>query len=315
MMKMLKKGAIMKRIAIYPIIPAVLLIMSSILNAQETKSDTAGAVKGWKKSLNAGLNLTQSSFSDNWVGGDAGNLSWVAQVNGTFEKQISTKFTFRNISILQFGQTSSQDKDTKRWSRPSKSTDKIDLDNLGRFTLHTFVDPFVDFRLQSEFLDASYAPKKRLFNPVLLTESAGIARLVYQKDKNQVLTRLGFAVREKFDRAIDDTLSGTTKYKTATDGGLESVTDVTYQFASSISYIGRLSILKAFFYSKKDELKGTPQENYWKTVDFDWENTLNVNITKLVTMNFYSQLIYDKQVSLAGQFEETFGLGLKFNLY
>jgi hypothetical protein len=305
----------MNKIIKYLTIFCVFVMTSPPVKAQEAKSDSVGIGQGWKKSLNAGLNLTQSSFSDNWVGGDAGNLSWLAQVNGTFENQISEKFNFRNISILQFGQISSQDKDTKNWSRPRKSTDKIDLDNLGRLTLHAFVDPFVDFRIQSEFLDASYAPKQRLFNPVLLTESAGIAKMVYQRDKNQVLTRLGFAVRENINKAIDDTLAETTKYETATDGGLESVTDVAYQFASNVSYIGRLSILKAFFYSKKDDFKGTPQENYWKTVDFNWENTLNVNVTKILTMSFYSQLIYDKQVSLAGQFEETFGLGLKFNLY
>jgi hypothetical protein len=298
----------------YLIILIAFMMTSPLVNAQEAKSDSVAVGKAWKKSLNAGLNLTQSSFSDNWVGGDAGNLSWIAQVNGTFEKQTSPTFNFRNTSILQFGQISSQNKDTKKWTRPHKSTDKIELDNLGRFTLHAFVDPFIGLRIQSEFLDASYTPKSRLFNPVLLTESAGIARAVYQKEKNQVVTRLGLAIRENIDRAISDTAAGTTRYKTATDGGLESVTNVQYQMASNISYIGRLSILKAFFYSKKNELKGTPQANYWKAVDFDLESTLNVNVTKIVTMNFYAQLIYDKQVSLAGQFEETFGLGLKFSL-
>jgi hypothetical protein len=309
-----EKGDPVKKLADYLIIFVILMMISRVLHAQDAKSDSSDIGK-WKKSLNAGLNLTQSSFSDNWVGGDAGNLSWIAQVNGNFEKQTSPIFNFRNITILQFGQIASQDKDTKRWSRPHKSTDKIDLDNLGRFTLHAFVDPFVDLRIQSEFLDASYAPKKRFLNPVLLTESAGIAKVVYKKEKNQVLTRLGFAIRENMNRAIDDTLAGTTKYTTSTDGGLESVTDVTYQFASNVSYIGRLSILKAFFFSKADDFKGTPQQDYWKAVDFDLENTLNVSITKIVAMNFYAQLIYDKQVSLAGQFEETFGLGLKFTLY
>ncbi|HBC46706.1 MAG TPA: hypothetical protein DCZ43_06640, partial [candidate division Zixibacteria bacterium] len=218
----------------------------------------------------------------------------------------------------QFGQTHQQDKTTKHWNRPLKSSDKIDLDNLGRFTLHAFVDPFVAFRFQSQFLDASYDPMKRMINPILLTESAGIARMIYQKDKDQVLSRLGFAFRENLDRAIQgtaaDILDKKTKLVSTNDGGIESVTDAQYKLASNISYTGKLTIFKAVFFSKKNDFKGTPAENYWKAIDVNWESTFAASLTKLITANLYTQVIYDKEISLKGRFKETFGLGLTFKL-
>ena len=57
-------------------------------------------------------------------------------------------FDMRSTLKLSFGQTMTQDT-SKTWDKPRKSTDLIDWDNLGRFTLHKFVDPFVAFRLDS----------------------------------------------------------------------------------------------------------------------------------------------------------------------
>jgi hypothetical protein len=279
------------------LIIAVLAFGWSLARAIDPTTDSTNT-KAWKKTLDVGLNMSQNSYSDNWVGGEAGNISWTALANGTFEKQFSPIFNFRNTSNLQFGQTHTQDKVTKVWNRPQKSTDKIDLDNLGRFTLHAFVDPFAAFRLQTQFLDDSYSPIKRAFNPILLTESAGIARMIYQKDKNQVLSRLGFAIRENIDKTIADTLSKKFKYKNSNDGGLESVTDAQYAFGSNIGYTGKLTIFKALYFSKKNDFKGTPQANYWKAVDVNLENTVVASITKLIVVNFYTQLLYDKELSL-----------------
>ena len=268
----------------------------------------------WKKSVDLGFTISQNSYSDNWVGGEAGNIAWVSLANGTFERQFSPKFNFRNTSNLQFGQTHTQDKDTKDWKKPVKSTDKIDIDNLGRLTLQAFVDPFVAFRLQSQFLDASFEPIQRLFNPILLTESAGIAKTLLNRDKNQVLTRLGFSIRQNLNRVISDTITEDTKLETDSDGGLESVTDATYKLAANINYTGKLTIFRAIFFSESDKFKGQPEENYWKAVDVNLENTISAAITKYISLNFYTQLLYDKQVSLKGRFKETFGLGLTVKL-
>lgn len=272
----------------------------------------------WTKSLDMGLNLTQNSYSDNWVGGDVGSMAWMALANGIFEKQVSPKFNFKNTTRLQFGQTHTQDQTTKNWQKPIKSTDKIDIENLGRLTLKAWVDPYVAFRLETQFLDASYEPLKRALNPMLLTESAGIAKTLFSRDKDQILTRFGLSLRERLNRVIpgtpEDTLAKNTELETTTDGGLESVTDMQYKLASNISYIGKLSLFKALFFSEKAEFEGTPAADYWKTIDANFENSLSVAFSKYLALSFYAQLLYDKQIDLKGRFKETFGLGLTYKM-
>ncbi|MEE9554921.1 MAG: DUF3078 domain-containing protein [candidate division Zixibacteria bacterium] len=279
---------------------------------QLVNSSTLAAGEPWSKSIDMGLNLTQNSYSDSWTGGEAGNISWVSKADAIFEKQFSPKFNFKNISKLQFGQTHTQDKETKVWARPTKSTDKIDIENLGRITLDTYVDPYIAFRIESQFLDASYDPLKRYINPILLTESAGVARMLYEKEKDQILSRLGFSVRQSMNKIIVDTTAETFETETSSDGGIESVSDIHFVFSERLNYIGKLSLFKALFYSEKDAFIGTPAEDYWKAVDVNFESTISASVTKYVVVTLYAQLLYDKQVDLRGRFKETLALGLTY---
>ena len=286
-----------------------ILLIALILLAN---SSMVAAGEPWSKSIDLGLNMTQNSYSDSWTGGEVGNISWVSKADAIFEKQVSPKFNFKNISKLQFGQTHTQDKVTKNWARPTKSTDKIDIENLGRFTLDTYVDPYLAFRIESQFLDASYDPLKRYINPILLTESTGISRMLYEKDKDQILSRLGFSVRQNINKIIVDTVAETFETETSSDGGIESVSDIHFVFSEKLNYIGKLSLFKALYYSRKDDFTGTPAEDYWKAVDVNFESTISASITKYVVVTLYAQLLYDKQVDLRGRFKQTLALGLTY---
>ena len=101
---------------------------------------------------------------------------------------------------------------------------------------------------------------------------------------------------------------------TDTDGGLESVTDVSLTLSERLHYTGKLTLFKALFYSKKDDVKGTPYEDDWKAVDVAWENIIDASITKIITVRLYTQFLYDKQVSRKGRLKETLGIGFVFNL-
>ena len=275
---------------------------------------SASAGEPWKKSIDFGLNLTQNSYSDSWTGGEAGNMTWVSKVDAIFEKKVSPKFNFKNTTKLQYGQTHTQEQTTKDWQKPTKSTDKIDIENVGRLTLQSYVDPYVAFRIESQFLDASYDPIKRYINPILLTESAGISRLFYAKDKNEILSRLGFSIRQNIDKVIIDTVAEEFEYKTATDGGIESVSDIHYVFSDKLNYMGKLTLFKALFFSEKDEFEGSPAEDYWKAVDVNFESTISASISKYIVVSFYAQLLYDKQIDRRGRFKETLALGLTYKL-
>jgi len=277
---------------------------------------------GWKTSLVFDLTANQTAYSDSWTGGEAGALSWVSNLNGSAEKQLTPSFNFKSMLKMSFGQTHSQktdDEGNRYWEKPKKSTDLIDWDNVGRLTRGWVVDPFVGFRLESQFLDASVENEDRYFSPLKLTESAGIARKIYEKDKDEIISRLGLAVKQTFIKGLSDTntvVDDPPDYirddSTLTDGGIESVTDAKLTLHENIQYTGKLTIYKALFFSKKDEVaKETPERaDYWKAIDVNWENIVSAKITKVISVNFYLQFLYDKQVEKRGRLKETLGIGI-----
>ncbi len=289
----------------------ILLALAMIAAGASAQDETP---VGWQKTMVLDFTTTQTAYSDSWSGGEAGSVNWVVNLNSTAEKAFSPKFNFKSNLRLSFGQTLTQTittddmgATTKNWEKPKKSTDLIDWENVGLFTLGKFVDPYVAFRLESQFLDASNEAKKLYFTPVKLTESAGMARRFYAKDKSFITSRLGVAMRQIISRTAEADL--TVFDKTVTDGGLESVTDAEFHFGEKLSYIGKLSLFRAFYNSEKDDLVGTVAEDYWLAIDVNWENSVNAYITKIVTVKLYTQLLFDKEISVQGRFKETLGIG------
>ena len=283
----------------------ILLLPVVVLSADST--DT-----GWKHSLVVDITTTQTGYSDSWVGGEAGSFNWVGNLNSSAEKQFSPKFDFKSTLKISFGQTKTQDAETKEWSPAVKSTDLIDFENVGNFTLGGFVDPYVAFRVETQFYDGSTPGKKLYFSPMKLTESAGMLKHLYKKDKEFVTTRLGFGMRQILKSSVDSAL--TSFDTTLTDGGIESVTDAVFKLSERMTYTGKLSLYKAFYFSESDAIKGQTNEDYWKAVDVNWENIVTAQVSKIITVNLYTQLLYDKEISKKGRFKETIAVGFVFKL-
>ncbi len=296
-----------------PITLALLLLVVSGAWAAEADSTFVG----WRKSLTADITITQAGYSDSWAGDEVSSFNWVSNLNGKAEKQLATWFDFKSTLKISFGQTITQDTasdGSREWGDWRKSTDLIDWENVGLITLHQFVDPYVAFRLETRFYDGTNADKKLWFSPLRLTESAGIARKVYTKKDDFVLSRVGLAIRETFKSAIVNPVTLETTDSTLTDGGLESVTDASLTLHENILYTSKLTVYRAFFFSRSDEVKGTEYEDYWKAIDVAWENILAAQVTRFVTVNLYTQILYDKEISKKGRFKETVAIGLAFKL-
>jgi hypothetical protein len=290
---------------------AALLLTLTFIQLSKAADSTA---TGWKKSLIVDITTTQTSYSDSWVGGEAGSFNWVGNLNGFAEKKMAAWMEFKSTLKLSFGQTMTQDEESKQWSKARKSTDLIDWENVGRFTLGWFVDPYAAFRAETQFFDGSVREKRRYFSPLRLTESAGFARKFYEKDNEFVTSRLGLGIRQIFKTAIIDTANLITDDSTLVDGGLESVTDVSITLNEKLTYTGKLSLYKALYFSGKDDVKGTEFEDDWKAIDVNWENIISAAVTKIVTVNLYTQLLYDKEVSRRGRFKETLAIGFVFKM-
>ncbi|MBD3286277.1 DUF3078 domain-containing protein [candidate division WOR-3 bacterium] len=143
--------------------------MRRIIIAVLVLAATTFALDPWEASVDANLTLTQNAYSDNWAGEETGALSWTLAFNSIVQKQLVDWLHNRNTGNLAFGQIYSQDKETKVWSDPAKSSDLIDLESVFRFTLQGFVDPFAGARIESQFVDANDSLNVRYINPATFT--------------------------------------------------------------------------------------------------------------------------------------------------
>ena len=268
---------------------------------------------GWELALDANAMFAMNNYSDNWAGGDAGGINWSANINGVAEKPLAEWLNDKSTLKMSFGQTHLQDAATGKWQVPEKSTDIIDFETIFRFTLGAFVDPYCSGRLESGFYDTRVASNKRYFNPVKLTESVGISRVLLKKEKREWTARLGAGIRQHIDRDVSIVDSGEKETRSTNDGGIEFVTELRTPLAGEkISYNTRLSIFEALFNSESENLAGLPNEDYWKAPDIDWEHTLAANITEYLMVNLSFQFLYDKEISLRGRHKEMLSLGLTY---
>jgi hypothetical protein len=308
----------------------------------------------WQPTVTLGLNLSQSSFSSNWAGGDKGSFVWVFTTNAKADRQISRALNTSNQLQLAYGQTSQQETDPadpsrRRWRSPDKTTDLILFENVERFTLRTFVDPYVSLRLDSQFVDQSDARGKLHFNPVKLTETAGVARVLLKTQDSELITRLGFGFRQTFARTFVDSTGDKTGSFSTNDGGFEyQMTSTQPMLGKRVLYQGKLLVFWPVFFSKSSALKDFDQialgvdparervADFWKTPDVNFQNTFTAQITKVLSVNLYVQWIYDKfdaatmidtaqpaaqliaevdgGVRKAGQFKQTLALSLTYKL-
>jgi hypothetical protein len=292
-------------------IPIALLI--ALASGSFTAACAADATL-WHTLLEANFSLAQSAYSDNWAGGDVGSLTWAANLHGVADKQIHPKIRVENELKLAFGQTHNQSQETKSWASPIKSTDRIRFDTVWKLTLGAWVDPYAAGTFESQFLDASIPQVKRYINPIDLSESAGIARTLYENSAGKAATRFGFGLRQRINKDVLSITPEETEYSTTNDGGIEWVTDWMTNLSKTLTYTTKLTLFKALFYSEADQLKGTPYEDYWKQVDANWDNILSAQVTKIVQVSLSWQLLYDKQIALGGRFRQTLALGINYRI-
>lgn len=295
----------------FPATLAALLIASLPAAAR-----AAEVVPGpWAFKSDAVLTLTQSTFSSNWAGGDRGAIVWVLGTDTNAGRQFSRSFNLANHLVLAYGQTSKQvpDGSELKWDTPEKSTDKIEFESVGRWTLQKFVDPYLGLRLDSQFLDQSSPIGDLYLTPIRLKESAGVARVLRKTEDSETITRLGFGFRQTIARNFVDAVTKATASSTSNDGGIEWQTDVIQPlFEKKVLYKGQLLVFQPVFFSNSSDLEdfdarviagepGFPAvpdreavADFWRSPDVNFQNTFSAQITKYLGVALFMQLVYDK---------------------
>lgn len=280
-----------------------LLLLAFSLGAEE-----------WKLESNASITLSQNAYSDSWQGKENSNITWVANSTTTAEKQLASWLLNKNTLKLAFGQTHNQRRDSqneKYWEHAEKSTDKIDLEAMLRFTTQGWVDPFIAQRIESQFLDQR-AEETLVLNPLLFTETAGVIRSFFKEEHRELSLRLGAAFREKVDRDQIN-LNGDKETITTLDGGLELVSEYKrkLQIPLGMDFRSRVQLYQALFNSKEADL---PNDD-WKSPDIVWENALSTKLWGAISANLIFELRYDKEQIHEVQWKEILGLGLSYSFF
>jgi hypothetical protein len=301
---------------------ALAAILSSTVVPGALAQDSL-ATGPWTFGTTALLALSQSAFSSNWAGGDRGAIVWTLGTDSRLERQFGARFNWSNHLVLAFGQTSKQEPDPDEsgdldWDSPEKSTDKIEFESVGRWTLDTYVDPYVSLRLDSQFLDQSNPLGDETFNPIKLKESAGVARVLRKTEDSEAITRAGFGLRQTIGRTLIADPEVRTEHFTSNDGGLEWQTDVTQPvLGRKILWKAQLLVFHPLFYSRSDALEAfdarvaagdasRPAEpaaervaDFWKAPDVNLQSAWSAEITKSIGVALFAQLVYDKFDSAA----------------
>jgi len=320
------------------------------------EADTSRTQPGpWTYGAATGLNLSQSAYSSNWSGGDRGSINWVLQGDVTANRQLKLWLNLANEMQLSYGQTAKQVDDPANpnrivFDRPEKTTDLILLESTARFTLDTWVDPFLGTRVESQFSDQSDPRGDLNFNPVRLTETAGFARVLIKTDEREWITRVGMSFREVLSRAFADTIGDATRSFTTVDGGVEWLTTVTQPLLhKKVLYKGRLLAFLPLFFDKSSDLETfdvlalqampgrESVKDFWKAPNVNFQNTFTAPITKNLNVNLSVQWVYEKfdqstnldldkpiaelipvvdaGIRKAGQFKQTLAIGLTYTLF
>ncbi len=266
--------------------------------AQKSGQDTSKEY-GWKHSVVAGLNLSEVSFKD-WAQGGENALSYTVYLNG-FSVQNLEQTDWMNSYKLDFGQTRLGSQGLQ------KTDDDIYFESLLIYKFGLYVNPYVSATLRTQFAKGFVYDQagngneiSKFFDPAFLTQSVGAA---YQPVP-ELTTRLGVGLREivtsQHTHYVDPTLPEPQGNKTKVEGGLESATDLAWNFAENMLLTSKLEIFDAF--KQMDHL----------IVRSD--NTITAKVGKYIATSLNVQILNDPNVSPFTQIKQVLALGISYTL-
>jgi hypothetical protein len=340
---------------------ALLVALAALAGPPSARADAPKPAEPgpWKLGAVTSLNLAQSSFSTRWKGGDRGSIVWVLNGEVSGERQFSRHYNLQNVLRAAYGQTARQAADPNdasrlAWSAPDKTTDLLSFESNSRWTLETWVDPYLSLGAETQFQDQSSPLGTIRFNPIKLKETAGAARVLEKTESAEIITRLGFGFRQTLAQSFDDPVARTKASFTTNDGGFEWQTTVTQPLLQKkVLYQGKLLVFQPVFYSKSGDLETVDRQvtayvqglgggresvkDFWRATDADFQNQFTAQITRLLGVTLYAELMYDKFDSAAnvdpklpaatslleldrntrkaGQFKQTLALALTYRLF
>ena len=276
----------------------ILLLISSISIFAQDVPDSL-LKNGWNMSGVVGLNISQTAFS-NWAQGGSNSLAYSAYTNlgGIY---FNFPWKWKNRLSLAYGRTYLKDVGYR-------TTDNdLYFESIGSRNIGWAVDPYFAVTVRSALTkgyDYTVTPDTQIvdfFDPGYVTEALG-----FTYDKNKIITsRLGIALQQtfanRFTKYTDDpaTLDKIEKFKLET--GLESVTEVKYEFLPKMTYYSFLRLFTRF-----DNL------DVW---DVRWDNVITAKVNDYINVNLSVTVLHEISQTRRTQVREALQLGFAYTLF
>ena len=273
--------------------------MAKKIQAAEADADTAKP-SGWVPVAVAGLNLTQTSFTD-WAQGGANSLAYSARVlsNLTYYGE---RAKWSNSLKLLFGQARLSGQGLR------KTEDEIYLESLFIYEVWELVNPYAAATVRTQFAPGYEYPENAdkqqisaFFDPAYFTESIGF---IYEP--SPIFTsRLGVAAREvvtsQYRVFANDPETPVGDWKsTRVDAGLESISVLRWEFAPNMLLTSRLELFSAFDMMERVIVRS--------------DNAIAAKVNEYVSVGINLQLINDAYVRPQTQIMESISVGLSYVL-
>lgn len=294
----MKKASILLLLSLFP---------AGLAEAQDTTATAEPVAPVWTKKTISGINLSQTSLT-NWAAGGENSVSWNIYLNSTANYK-KGEWSWDNGLVADFGQTYTS---SNKWQ---KSVDKLNLNTKVGYVMskHWSAALLLDFLSQfakgyesaaKRAAGASYISK--FFAPAYLSLSLG-ADYKPSKDFSLLLS----PAAGKLTIVADDYLSsigafGVTPGKhVLAEVGASVVANYTKALTSNINLVTKLTLFSAY-------------NNHFGNIDVNWDLMVDFKVTKYISANFTTNLIYDDDIApVAGegpkvQLRQMLGLGLTY---
>ena len=276
------------------------LILLIALSTNSFAQDLPDSVlqQGWNWAGVVGLNLSQTSFV-NWSQGGSNSLAFSLYTN-IGAVYVADPWKVRNRLSVIYGRT-------KLETEGYRTTDNdIYYELVTIRHINWAVDPFFAFSFRSAItkgFDYSVTPDTQIvdfFDPGYLTQTVGFT---YEKGK-VFRSRLGVGIQETFASAFPKYTDDPETPEIETfklDTGIESVTEVNYEFLPNMNYYSFLRLFSSF--------------NALDVWDVRWENLITAKINNYFNVNLSVTVVHQVSQSLKTQMRENLQLGFQYSLF
>lgn len=275
-----------------------LIILSLKVSAQDIPDSLLKA--GWNMTGVVGLNLSQTSFS-NWAQGGTNSLAFSAFTNlGGIYFDFPWKWKNRLSAI--YGRTGLEN---QGWRTTEND---LYFESVGSRNIGWAVDPYIAVTFRSAITkgyDYKVDPIVQIvdfFDPGYLTEAIG-----FTYDKNKIITtRLGIALQQTFADKFaalytDDPETPDEIEKFKLETGLESVTEVKYEFLENMTYYSFLRLFTRF-----DNL------DVW---DVRCDNLISAKVNEYINVNFAVTVLHEISQTRKTQLRQALQIGFSYSLF